>query len=100
MSESPFSTQVPQLQLAWDSVSMTTFLECPRKYQYRILEGWISRVKKVELEFGILIHKGLEIYYRLLADGLDYDAAVFQASKHLLELSQDFVPDEDVYEGT
>jgi hypothetical protein len=36
-----FSPSIPGLQFAFDSVSLGLLKECPRKYQYTILEGWI-----------------------------------------------------------
>ena len=77
---SPFSSRVPQLQLALDSTSLGEFKTCPRKYQYRILEGWVPRAQRIDLVFGLLIHGGVERYHHAKARGESHanalDAAV------------------------
>lgn len=50
------------LQFGWDSTSLTTFKECPRKYQYSILLGYTPRAENVHFKFGIFYHRGLELY--------------------------------------
>lgn len=57
--QSPF-IQGTKLQWAWDSTSLGWLKECPRKYQYHMLEGWRTKAEAVRLEFGILYHRALE----------------------------------------
>lgn len=45
-----FSTELPSLQLAWDSTSLRTLQKCARLYQYQILDGY--RGSAIDLEFG------------------------------------------------
>lgn len=59
----------PGLQRAWDSTSMGELKLCPRRYQYRILEGWTPKTQSVHLTFGIAFHSALETYDRALASG-------------------------------
>src|SRR5260221_209624 len=61
-----FHPTIPGLQLAWDSTSAGEFKRCPRAYQYAIVEGWTTTRMQVHLEFGILIHQGLELYDHLI----------------------------------
>ena len=67
--QSPYLTGT-KVQFAWDSTSLGTFKECPRKYYYQHLEGWrkIGR-PKVDLEFGLIYHAALETYDKRRASG-------------------------------
>jgi hypothetical protein len=71
-----FSSQLPLLQTAWDSTSLSTYKTCPRKYQYAIIEGWQTRQQSVHLWFGIAYHAALELYDHLTFDGASHDDAV------------------------
>lgn len=51
-----------KFQWAWDSTSLGWLKECPRKYQYHMIEGYVSRGEQVHLEFGIIYHTALEHY--------------------------------------
>lgn len=70
-------------QWAWDSTSLSTFVTCPRKYLYSILQGWTAELRSVHLEFGGHYAKALERFHKLRADGKTYDDAVRQVV-HLL----------------
>jgi hypothetical protein len=76
-----------QIQYAWDSVSLTSILACPRRYQYQIIQGLTPNSPgfAIALVFGILFHKGLEVYHKAAAAGQDYDAATFTAVRYLLD---------------
>jgi hypothetical protein len=79
-----FSSTLPTLQLAFDSVSSGTLKECPRKYQLAIVEGWQSRSKNIHLEFGILMHSAREEYYHLRARGGSHEEGVLAALNFVL----------------
>jgi hypothetical protein len=72
---SSFSPDIYGLQLAWDSTSLGTFKECPRKYQYSIIEGWQPRQQSVHLWFGQLYHKALEGYDHARSAGESHELA-------------------------
>jgi hypothetical protein len=74
-----------RMQYAWDSTSLGWFKECPRKYQYHMLEGWTGRGESVHLQFGILYHGALESYdiYRYSV-GMDHNTALRAVVKKLL----------------
>lgn len=84
-AENLFSTAIPQLPIAWDSVMLGLLKECPRKFQYTILEGWQSSGFAAHLEFGIAYHKALETYDRDRCEGVDHDNAVVAAVQFCLE---------------
>lgn len=74
---SPFSSHLPQLQLAWDSTSIGLLKECPRKYYYRLICGWSSpQISHVHLYFGLLYHAALEFYDHQRASGTSFEAAL------------------------
>lgn len=62
-------------QWAWDSTSLSTFVTCPRKYLYSMLQGWQAQSKSVHLIFGGHYAKALERFHKLRADGADFDEA-------------------------
>jgi len=64
------------IQFAFDSTSLKLFQECPRKYQYKMLEGWTRREKSVHLLFGGWYATALEHYYKHTALGLSSDEAL------------------------
>lgn len=73
------------VQFAWDSTSLGLLKECPRKYQYTIIEGWRSKGESVHLKFGILFHSSLERYDIARANGDDHDEACDEVCEWLLQ---------------
>lgn len=75
------------VQFAWDSVSLTAMLACPRRYQYSIVEGLHPRNPNyaIALVFGILFHSGMEWYHRAKAEGKTHDEAVFITIRKLVD---------------
>src|SRR5271156_3115727 len=82
---SAFSSQLPTLQIFWDSVSLGALKECPRYYELAIVRGWRSRAGAVDLEFGIFMHSARERYYHGLASGAGHDWAQLNTLDWLLE---------------
>lgn len=80
MSDSPFLPGT-RIQFAWDSTSLGWLKECPRKYQYSMIEGWRSRSESVHLKYGQLYHSALETYdkYRAFEPERSHDDAVENA---------------------
>lgn len=81
---SPF-IEGSNIQWAWDSTSLGWLKECPRKYFYHMVCGWIGRGESVHLEFGIVYHKALEDYDRHRAAGADHEEAVLRVVRSTLE---------------
>jgi PD-(D/E)XK nuclease superfamily len=77
-----------RIQFAWDSVSLTSILSCPRRYQYQIIHGYVSNNPSyaIALVFGILLHKSLELYEKYRAEGDDHDTAQFRAFRAICEM--------------
>lgn len=75
-SRKAFSPSIPGLQFAYDSVSLGLLKECPRKYLYTIIEGWIPALESVHLTFGLHYHRAIEIYEHQKAAGQTHNDAV------------------------
>jgi len=63
-------------QFAWDSTSLSSFVTCPRKYYYSILQGWTSELRSVHLIFGGHYATALEHYHKHRASGMEHDEAL------------------------
>lgn len=98
---SSFSTKIPHLQLYLDSTSLRTFLECPKKYYYSIILGRVPIAESVHLTFGILVHKGLEIYHKARHSGKYHEDALRTTVQWALEatwiraLNRPWTPNDD-----
>ena len=84
---SSFSTTVPNLQIAWDTVSSGLLKTCPRKYELEIVEGWHPKKMSVHLFFGLLTHSACEVYDHARAAGKSHDDSVILAVKKCFEAS-------------
>ncbi len=75
-----------KIQYAWDSVSLTFMLSCPRRYQYQIIDGLVPRNPNyaIALVFGILFHRGLEHYHHAKASGAEHEDAISEMFRKLL----------------
>lgn len=65
-------------QFAWDSTSIKLAEACPRKYQYKMIEGWSPLGKSVHLLFGGWYATALEHYYKHIALGMDHEDALYE----------------------
>jgi hypothetical protein len=84
MANSPFLPDT-NIQFAWDSTSLGWLKQCPRMYQYFMIEGWRGRTGQVHLDFGIWFHQALEVYYKLRAQGESHDDSVHQVTQLMLQ---------------
>jgi PD-(D/E)XK nuclease superfamily len=92
MSENTsFSTEIPHLQLVIDQTSLGLFKECPRKYYYRMIEGWVTRQLSVHLSFGSWFHEACEEYEWAKVDGADHQEALRAAVRYALTVTWDKV---------
>lgn len=96
---SSFSTKLPGFQLAYDSTSLGELMRCPRAYQLGIVAGWRAASENVHLEFGILLHAGRELYYKLRAGSASHDEAVVAVVRYLLTATWDEVLDRPSFIG-
>jgi hypothetical protein len=82
------------IQYAWDSTSLGWFKQCPRLYQYKMIEGWQREGEEnVHLRFGIEYHRALQDYDLERASGIDHDDAVHDTVRELLIRTADWRPD-------
>lgn len=72
-------------QFAWDSTSLTTFKECPRKYYYSIVCGYATREQSVHLTFGIHLHHAHERYYHHRAASFSHEEALRMVVKEMMQ---------------
>ena len=79
-----FSTALSTLQLAWDSTSLRALKNCPRYYQYNILEGYVTRMENVHLRWGSEYNNALVTYHKLRAGGADHEAALLGTLRYAL----------------
>lgn len=84
MSESPFCSSVPTLLRAWDNTAISMLKECPRKFEYAMIQGWRPVHKAPPLAFGSFLHEALELYDRLRADGKDHTSAQVETVREFL----------------
>lgn len=86
-----FSMQLPTMQIVIDQTSLGLFKECPRKYYYRMIEGWTTRGLNVHLAFGSWFHEACEVYEHSKAFGADHNTALRNAVRHVGTVSWDKV---------
>lgn len=84
------------IQFAFDSTSLKLFLECPRKYKFKMLDGWTSRRTSVHLKFGGWYARALEEYYKFIANGMSSDEALLTIVHNALIASWEYEKDENL----
>jgi hypothetical protein len=87
-ADSPFCKSQATVQKAWDNTSISVYKECPRKYQYFILQGYRPKGNTAPaLTFGGLYHKGLEIFDKAVALNVPFEEALEDTVREMMELS-------------
>lgn len=74
-----WSSDKPNLQLVWDSTSLSYLKNCPREYYYRMVCGYKPKRESIHLKFGSYYHEALETYDRAKAKGADEAEAIREA---------------------
>ena len=74
MTESCFNND--NQQWAWDASSISIIQACPRKYYYKMVEGWSNPFPSVHLLFGAIYATALEHYFKHLSEGADKEEAL------------------------
>lgn len=64
------------IQYIYDSVSLSLLKECPRKYDFKMNQGWDWQTKPATLAYGINFHSCMECYHKLRAYGFDFDTSL------------------------
>lgn len=78
---------------AWSSTTLGLLKECPRKFQYTVIEGWTSRDESVHLRFGIEYHHALQDYAIARAEGAKHEDAIHDCVRALHARVHDWTPD-------
>jgi len=88
---SHFHPAIPNLQVYWDSSSLRPLMQCPRRYQRGVLQGWRPRATgAVDAEFGRIAGEGMELFFKqIIEEGATHDEAVRAALSHVLVASWD-----------
>ena len=71
-------------QVIWDASSLKTLLDCPRKYQLSVIEGWRYKMDSIAPLFGQAVHLGFELLDKGQWNGLEKDAAIDAAIRGML----------------
>lgn len=72
-------------QVVWDATSLTAATTCQRKYYYQILRSWSAKKTSIHLIFGKVFASALEDFFRDFTDGDDYEEALVQLIRKVLE---------------
>src|SRR5882724_6689994 len=89
---SPFLSGT-RIQYAWDSTSLTLLKDCPRKYQYIMLEGWVPHDESIHLRFGIEYHTALQDYAIARSEGMKHEDGIHETIRALHNRVFDWAPD-------
>ncbi len=98
VAQSPFLPGT-NIQFAWDSTSLSAFKQCPRLYQYTLIDGWSPKDESVHLRFGIEYHQAIQEYDQVKAEGQSHEDAIRKAVRNLLQRTSDWNVDEGTKAG-
>lgn len=93
MTETPFA-EGTDYQTYWDSTSLGTLKECPRKYYYMMILGLRPKGTSMHLTFGAWLTEALEHYYKHRAKNLVHDEAMAEVALEALQKSYGWVTDD------
>lgn len=82
--KNPFLESLPTQLKVWDATALRLYQECPRKYQYVMVEGWRGK-SNVHLDFGRLYHGAGDLFDKALAKGVLFEDALDGALEWLLK---------------
>lgn len=78
------------IQYAWDSTSLGYLKQCPRLYQYNMIDSWTAKEDNVHLRFGIEYHQALHDYENCKLTGISHDEAVHDTLRALTDRLADY----------
>ena len=88
------------IQKIWDTSSLSSFLSCPRLYNYTNLQGYKSKTYGMATGFGSAVHEGFEVLDAHKFKGASKEEAVVASIKHvLLEFGESLNLSEDKARG-
>src|SRR5258705_1564099 len=96
--QSPFLPGT-NIQFAWDSTCLGYLKQCPRLYQYTIIDGWSPKEDSVHLRFGSEYHQAIQEYDIERANDVAHEDAIRVAVRNLLIRTGDWLVDETTKAG-
>lgn len=75
------------IQFAWDQTSLSYAMNCLKKYQYIMLDGWKPQRQNDHFIFGGAYATALEHFHKHRANGVEYDDAVIEVVGEALVLT-------------
>lgn len=90
-AQSPFLPGT-HILYAWSSTTLGLLKECPRKFQYVVVDGWGSRDESIHLRFGIEYHHALQDYAIAHAEGMKHEDAIHECVRALHNRVHDWEP--------
>lgn len=78
---------------AWSSTTLGLLKECPRKFQYTVIDGWTSRDESIHLRFGREYHQALQDYAIARAEGMHHEDAIHECVAALQRRVYDWNPE-------
>src|SRR5258706_397201 len=96
--QSPFLPGT-NIQFAWDSTCLGYLKQCPRLYQYTIIDGWTPKDESVHLRFGSEYHQAIQEYDIARASGESHEDAIRMAVRDLLIRTVDWMVDTNTKAG-
>lgn len=97
-TQSPFLPGT-NILYAWSSTTLGLLKECPRKFQYTVIDGWGSREESIHLRFGIEYHRALQDYAIARAEGMHHEDAIHECIRALHSRIYDWSPDRTTRAG-
>lgn len=84
-------TAKPKLTIMLDASKIDLFETCPKRYHFRHNHNKVLPIinKSKALDLGGLAHNGLEVYYKMLAEGAHFDDRMQACLMKIRELSSD-----------
>jgi hypothetical protein len=81
---SPF-IEGTSIQFVWDSTSLGWFRQCPKLYEYQMIQGYQPKGDNPHLKFGLVLHSALEMYDKLtIKGGWQREDAILEVVRHTL----------------
>src|SRR6266403_3262187 len=96
--QSPFLPGT-NIQFAWDSTCLGYLKQCPRLYQYTIIDGSSPKDQSVHLRFGSEYHKAIQEYDIERANDVTHEDSIRIAIRNLLVRTGDWLVDETTKAG-
>lgn len=97
-TQSPFLPGTKVLY-AWSSTTLGLLKECPRKFQYTVIDGWGSRDESIHLRFGLEYHHALQDYAIARAEGMRHEDSIHECIRALHSRVHDWNPDRNTRAG-